>query len=233
MGPEVVQEPGAPELGAQQVGPEPQAPETFSREYVESLRKEAAAHRTKAKELERNLKELEASLETTVEEKAKEYLQQLYQQYYGQNPYQQNPYQTPYYDQTAQKLTELEKRYAALEQRLGATLPKVHEQELEKMLASLKGKYPLMREKELLAEILAYGDSLTPDEIDEVAKVSHEEMTSLRDRYITEYLESKKKPAPPLSQTRAPLGSPSMKPEEMGWEDVHKAAVEYLKEGGE
>lgn len=229
-----VPELGAPitESGTPPVGPPPQATETFSREYVESLRKEAASHRTKAKELETNLKEMESSLDTRVEERSKEYLQQLYQQYYGQNPYQQTPQFNPY-DQTAQKIAEIEQRYAALEERVAGTLPKVHEQELEKMMSGLKSKYPEMRDKELLAEILAYGDNLTPDEIDEIAKASHEEMTGRDDRAITKYLESKKKPSPPLSQTRVPLGSPSMKPEEMGWEEAHKAAVEYLKEGEE
>lgn len=236
--PEPIQEPGAP-----QVGPDPQVvdqkePETFSREYVAELRKEAASHRTKAKELETKLSELEGSLPQQVEEKAREYLEQLYQQYYGPNPYQ-IPYQTPPtpgagYDPYAQKWKEYEEKLRALEDRISTSLPKVYEQELDKMFADLKSKYPHMREKEILAEILAYGDAISPEEIEEVAKASHEEMVGLKDRYITEYLESKKKPAPPLGQAGAPpTFTPAVKPEEMDWEKAREAAVAYIKEASE
>ncbi len=235
--PENIVEPDAPP-----VGPDPQAPsgqtdpETFSREYVAELRKEAASYRTKAKELETKLQELESSLEAKVEERARDYLEQVYEQYYGQNPYQApiSPGASYGYDPYAQKWKEYEEKLRALEDRISTSLPKVYEQELDKMFADLKSKYPHMREKEILAEILAYGDAISPEEIEEVAKASHEEMVGLKDRYITEYLESKKKPAPPLGQAGAPpTFTPAVKPEEMDWEKAREAAVAYIKEASE
>jgi len=235
--PENIMEPDAPP-----VGPDPQAPsgqtdpETFSREYVAELRKEAASYRTKAKELETKLQELESSLEAKVEERAREYLEHVYEQYYGQNPYQAPilPQAGYGYDPYAQKWKEYDNRIKSLEERVTGSLSKHAEQELDKMLADLKSKYPYLREKEILAEILAYGDAISPEEIEEVAKASHEEMVGLKDRYITEYLESKKKSAPPLGEAGTPpTFTPRVKPEEMDWEKAREASLAYIKEVSE
>lgn len=136
----------------------------------------------KTQELSEKEKKLQEQVQSQAEELALQYIDELQKQ-----PSKTETDET--LDPQEKRIRQLEEKIANLEKGSEERAVTQYELKFETELKELKGKYPDLDERVVLATMMANPNL----DMEEVAKEDHETNTKKRDEWIKQYLEDKKK----------------------------------------
>lgn len=222
---------------ANQQGSQENQPEPMYKIKVQGVEKELPLSKMlelaqKGDDYELKMKAIKTDREK-IEEEVLQKAEELNEQYISefQQQVNQKDVETKQYENPQdKKIAELELEVAKMKKGTEDTKVAQYELQYEKKLAECKAKYPQMDERVVLALL-----TTNPDlDMEKIAKESHENKETERDKIIKEYIELKKKqPKELVGGGPSSQKIPEFKGKDLMSGNVKRAATEFLRQSTE